>query len=155
MRNPSLLNVTLAAALLLCSPCLVLGAAPPPPVLHELAEITPSVFLQSIAEVESGDHDYAVGKHGERGRFQFTEQVWKMHTTVDFHFAHDRLMSNLVAREHLRYLFSEFDRLGYVPTPYNLAACWNAGIRGGARRPLPQRVADYATRVSNLCEAHR
>lgn len=137
--------VTLALFLPLCSP--VAGADHPSPVYP----VTADVFLDAVAQVESGGSDWAIGKRGERGRYQFTEDTWKMHTTVDFHFAHDRLMADLVAREHFRYLYSEFEKRGWAPTPYNLAACWNAGLTGGGRRPLPPHVDDYAQRVANIC----
>lgn len=47
-------------------------------------------LINAIGEVESGNDDNAIGKKGERGRFQFTRELWAEFSRMPFERAHCR-----------------------------------------------------------------
>lgn len=117
-------------------------------------------FLQAIAEVESGSNDAAVGKGGERGRYQFTEIVWRSLTELPFEKAHVREIADVIALKHLtnmerrmrRVTRAEWPGTG-IPErqiPFLLAVAWNAGESNAYSHSVLPAVAAYANRVVSL-----
>lgn len=122
------------------------------------------LLLASIAAVESGNNDMAIGKAGEISRYQISPVVWeKHHKTFD---PYRKGPSNLqvasqIAAAHVATIRSsihpkiqqdEFDEIFWV------AACWNSGIAGATKAKwnkarLPRHVQDYAERVLNIYQA--
>lgn len=112
-------------------------------------------FLRAIAEVETGGNARAVGRHGERGMFQFTRTTWRLHSRRAFVDAHIPSVSFEVAAQHYEWLCNGLVRNGRAPTPYLLAAAWNAGLARAINGPLPRSSRDYASRVVNIVSVTR
>lgn len=107
-------------------------------------------FLSAIAEVETGGNVHAVGRHGERGQYQFRKNVWRQYTTRSFFDAHNPTLSYYVALKHFDWLYDGFLRNGRTPTPYLMAAAWNGGLSRTLSGRLPSSTRSYAQRVSNI-----
>jgi soluble lytic murein transglycosylase-like protein len=107
-------------------------------------------FLKAIAEVETGGNARAVGRRGERGMYQFRLATWRQHTNQAFYSAHNPATSYNVAVKHFQWLHDGLVRNGREPTPYLMAAAWNAGLTRALGGTLPRSTRDYASRVTNL-----
>lgn len=116
-------------------------------------------LLQAIADVESGGRDAAVGKAGERGRYQFAEETWRSLTDLPFEKAHVREVADVIALKHLTNLERRMRRVRRpewpgtgIPErelPFLLAVAWNAGPNNLAASHNPT-VAGHANRVVSL-----
>jgi len=107
-------------------------------------------FLRAIAEVETGGNARAIGRQGERGMFQFTRTTWRIHSKRAFADAHIPSVSFDVAAQHYDWLHRGLLRNGRQPTPYLMAAAWNAGLGRVVNGQVPRSSRDYATRVVNI-----
>lgn len=112
-------------------------------------------FLRAIAEVETGGNPRAIGSRGERGMFQFTRTTWRLHSRRAFADAHIPSVSFEVAASHYEWLRDGLIRNGRNPTPYLLAAAWNAGLGRVVNGGLPRSSRDYANRVVNIVSVTR
>lgn len=109
------------------------------------ASIDKEAFLYAIRQVESGDNHAAIGKHGERGAYQFTASTWKRYTDYyPYEYAHCEKVSTILAYTHLEYLI---EKIGGDDVK-KLALAWNCGLRG-MKKPS-NRSKNYAERVMNL-----
>ena len=117
-----------------------------------------AAFLSAVAEVESGHNRKAIGKAGERGMYQVGRDAWKdaeERLKAEGHYRfpwskwRDATAQDMIAASHLRWIRSNFHRIGMTdPTPEQLALVWNVGWSAAvARRFSPN---DYAFRVANL-----
>jgi len=116
----------------------------------ELNDMDRDTFLRAIAEVETGGNARAIGRKGERGMFQFTRTTWRLHSQRAFADAHIPSVSFAVAARHYDWLVDGLVRNGRQPTPYLLAAAWNAGLGRVVNGQLPRSSRDYASRVVNI-----
>lgn len=105
-------------------------------------------LLYAIGCVESGNKDDAIGKDGERGRFQFTEATWTSLTPLPFSEAHNLPAARVVALKHLTDMERRIRRAGLTRGAliFELAVAWNAGEHNRAAVHNP-KVAGYANRV--------
>lgn len=87
-----------------------------------------ALLLECIAQVETGKRATV---HGT----QMGRAAWRDHQTP---------------REHLTWIRQTMVAAGYVPTPYLLALCWNAGVARVQARDELKRHQNYASRVRNL-----
>ena len=128
----------------------------------QLKSVDLSRLLRCIAEVETGNRDWVVGRNGERSRYQIKKSVWYQHCPYIYtnndagQAGHETYckgkLATKVAMDHLTWLntniphdlFSEHDF-----RQYPLAACWNGGLAAWRGNMLTS-VANYATRVTNL-----
>lgn len=139
-RRWALVAATIVTGLLVPSQS---RAATPAPLDRDL-------FLRAIGEVETGGNPRAVGSRGERGIFQFSRRTWQQYTTRSFSEAHVPSVAIGVAERHFDWLHEGIVRNGREPTPYLLAAAWNAGLTRALSGNLPRATRDYALRVSNI-----
>ena len=119
---------------------------------------TDAAFLSAVAEVESGHNRRAIGKAGERGMYQVGKAAWddaSARLKAEGHYAfpwskwRDATAQDMVAASHLRWIRSNFHRIGKPdPTPEQLALVWNVGWSGAVSRRFAPN--DYAERVANL-----
>jgi len=119
---------------------------------------TDAAFLEAVAEVESGHNRKAIGKAGERGQYQVGKEAWddaSARLKAEGHYAfpwskwRDATAQDMVAASHLRWIRSNFHRIGMTnPTPEQLALVWNVGWTAARERAF--RPNDYAFRVANL-----
>lgn len=104
-----------------------------------------------LAQVETAGRDGAIGRGGERGRYQLSLPVWLQHRgSQPFELAHDAAISRQVTIEHLAWLVTRLELAGAPVTVFNLALAWNAGSAAVARGRTLSRQRDYAQRVANL-----
>lgn len=106
------------------------------------ASINDRVFLEAIAEVETGNRD-VVGAARERGPWQLTPAV---RTQVGGH-------DYQAALKWLRMLKAEMGHYHIHVNPTNLALSWNAGIHATRKGRAPMSSYLYAQRVDNLYRA--
>ena len=117
-----------------------------------------ALFLSAVAEVESGHNRKAIGKAGERGMYQVGKEAWddaSARLKAEGHYAfpwskwRDETAQDMVAASHLRWIRSNFHRIGMTnPTPEQMALVWNVGWTAARERAF--RPNDYAFRVANL-----
>lgn len=99
--------------------------------------------LRAIAMVE--DWQGRRGAAGERGPWQMMPGTWAQYTGT----AEER------AAQHLSWLRRQLVRQGVEPSAFNLALCWNAGLRATVTGRAPVSSYDYARRVVAILEAGR
>lgn len=121
-----------------------------------------SLFLDCLAQVESGRNDKAIayknGKPYARGRYQITEAVWKQHTYLPWTLAHSFYVSETIARKHVEWLDARLERISisaYHFRPFVIAFAWRGGLSSWENQyaldyETKQKYNDYATRVANL-----
>ena len=119
---------------------------------------TDAAFLSAVAHVESGHDRRAIGKAGERGMYQVGKAAWddaSARLKAEGHYAfpwskwRDATAQDMVAASHLRWIRSNFHRIGMTnPTPEQMALVWNVGWTAARERAF--RPNDYAFRVANL-----
>ena len=117
-----------------------------------------AAFLSAVAEVESGHNRKAIGKAGERGMYQVGKEAWddaSARLKAEGHYAfpwskwRDATAQDMIAASHLRWIRSNFHRIGMTdPTPEQLALVWNVGWTAARERAF--RPNAYAFRVANL-----
>lgn len=110
-----------------------------------------TIILACLSMIESGDNDLAVGKHGERGRYQISEEVWKEYDWWHMDFkthARERYWSDIIAETILKVRTQGFQRLfSKDPTPFETYVLWNAPAQIGHPSPV---VSEKAQRFENL-----
>ena len=117
-----------------------------------------AAFLSAVAEVESGHNRKAIGKAGERGMYQVGKEAWddasaRLKAEGHYRFPwskwRDATAQDMIAAAHLRWIRSNFHRIGMTnPTPEQMALVWNVGWTAARERAF--RPNDYAFRVANL-----
>jgi hypothetical protein len=120
------------------------------------------LLLLAIAQVETGDathphgNDAAIGKHGERSRYQITERVWRQHMGSNpFTWATNRPdIATAVAHVHVKRLI-EYLPQGRGKDVIWVAIAWHSGVTrastGRFRSTAHAKESlEYATRVKNI-----
>lgn len=103
------------------------------------------ILLAAIAIVESNNNDNAVGKAGERSRYQIMEYTWYKHSTMQFEtFACHDPIAKLVAENELRDIVMSLHRARVDIDILSISACWNAGVTGYLKH---HRGGEYARKV--------
>lgn len=119
-----------------------------------MSTISVTILLAAIAQVESGGNDAAIGKAGERSRFQMGESVWRQHAKPDEPHVlatSDPALAEHVATEHMVWLYRQLYSAGVPITAETLASAWHHGATGAIKRILHgEPPDDYAQRVANL-----
>lgn len=103
-------------------------------------------ILEAIAKVETGLTPDAVGRRGERSRFQIMPATWIRFSQVDQHTA-SLSETRRVARRILAEIEKVHRRRGLRIDAYGLALGWNAGPWA---RKHSGATLDYAERVEAL-----
>ncbi len=108
-----------------------------------------TILLAALAVVESDSTDTAIGKAGERSRYQITASVWYEHTMEPFSSARIRGIAERVALDHIQHCIEPaLKRAGREVTIHAIAGCWNMGISGYLNtKPTPQKRRTYIKHV--------
>lgn len=112
--------------------------------------------LRALAMIESGVDDYAVGKKGERSRYQITKSTWREISNRPFTFAHRVEFATEAAMHYTNKLRNRYmQEQGVFPTDEAFYVMWNWGPRkfravGYDMTRVPPVVLDAAHRFSNL-----
>ena len=112
-----------------------------------------SATLEAIHKLENPRNSPRPGKHGELGAYQFRSTTWRMHTSVPFHRALDRNMSDTVAIKHYEWIKRGLEAARVPATPYYIALAWNGGLSAAISGRAPRVAHDYAQRAANLAAA--
>lgn len=89
------------------------------------AEFVLSVIL-ATGEFESNNNDHAVGKAGERSRYQITHATWREHTHIAFSKATDPVVSKMVCSN----IVIDIIRRHRAKTAYDVYCIYNGGYGG-------------------------
>jgi hypothetical protein len=128
-----------------------------------------AILLAALASVESGGEkhpDAALGRAGERSRYQITRAVWQQHEaearrelaklpnppawTGDFATdAADPVKSAAVGEQHLIWLCRQLEKNRQPVTVETLAGAWKSPA-AAFQGHQSAGVRDYAARVGNL-----
>jgi hypothetical protein len=120
------------------------------------------VFLDCIAQIESGRNDHAVGHHKEISRYQIKPSVWYHYTNSNHYF--DPKIAKQVAKLHLDHLIDMLAH--YYIFDYNIGpekvsiiryrqigAIWHFGETKFKENPAFCLTSDYAIRYGNLVDS--
>ena len=102
---------------------------------------------KALAELETGNNDFAVGKAGEVSRYQIMPYVWSNTVPININYATNNLYSQTVARMIIEQRRNLLRDVGH-PTPFEIALLWHRP--GHLYKHTTQSDNDYATRYSNL-----
>lgn len=85
-------------------------------------------FLAAIAVVETNNDNSAIGKAGERSKYQFMEATWNQYSNIP-HARASEFPEEIerVANVHLNWIKSTLKKNKFGITVENCAAIWNAG----------------------------
>jgi len=126
----------------------------PAPVAIYCAAFQPVILdrlLVAIGMVESNDNPKAIGKAGERSRWQISRDVWKETTGLPFDRAQFDAYAYPVARAHLIALKWRLTEAHVPITVKSLALAWNGGATAAILGKLENAKARaYADRVESL-----
>ena len=116
--------------------------------------------LMALAQVESGDRDYVIGKKGEVSCYQILPSTWKQYACGKYsvHYWSRKQWSAQVALRHSMWLGKEFSQeSGYNKAPNSLEfyCLWNLGLEGFRKysfsvQAVPSRTRNAAQRYQNL-----
>lgn len=112
--------------------------------------------LRALAMIESGIDDHAIGKKGERSRYQITKATWREVSNRPFSFAHRVEFATEAALHYTNKLRNRYMQdQGCAPTDEAFYVMWNWGPRkfkavGYDMTRVPPVVLDAAHRFSNL-----
>ena len=104
-----------------------------------------TTFLFALSAIETGHNDAAIGKAGERSRYQISEPVWAKWDSLSPHEDCKGDDATQCATSHINHI----RRTLLTDDPLIIASAWNQGITGHKRRG----PNDHAQRVSNLYHA--
>ncbi len=106
-------------------------------------------LLLALGMLESGNDDMAVGKAGERGRYQIKQEVWEGSTSLmPFRMAPSKTCSDQVAVQTLKARLAAFKASHRrEPTIQQCYILWNAPSK--VDRPS-KKVRERAERFENL-----
>ena len=108
-------------------------------------------YAESIALIETNNDPSAVGRCGERSRYQFMDFVWKEYSNEPFETASTNPReANRVFVEHVKWSIRALKILEKDVTIYNLALLHNAGFGNIRRSTVQERHRDYAKRVKAI-----
>lgn len=109
-------------------------------------------LASAISQVESGNNDSAIGKQGERGRYQIQQQLWQQISHLPFDQAHNPTEAKKVALRHLEWLSNKFrDHQSLERSRvYLIALGWHAGPQAVLHLFATRNQREYAQRVESL-----
>jgi len=109
--------------------------------------------LDALWMMETGGNDQAIGKAGERSRFQVKGDVWQTVTRSRDYARPDtaRMVASRVMGRRVSAFASQFGR---QPTDFEYYALWNAPTQVMSGRVSP-KVSARCQRFCNLCARDR
>jgi len=115
-------------------------------------DVSYSNLFYALGQIESGNNDNAVGSHGERGRYQMTQRVWREFNPPDcwknFKYMTNSDFAFCSATGVMLYRGSQFyESHNRKPTVSEWAMLWRAPAR--VNHPTSDDL-DYCQRFFNL-----
>ncbi len=117
--------------------------------------------FRALAMIETGIDDYAVGRKGERSRYQISKTTWKEVSNRPFTFAHRVEFATEAAERYKNKLYNRYmQEQGCFPTDEAFYVMWNWGPRkfknvGYDMTRVPVVVLDAAHRYANLVHMYK
>ena len=109
--------------------------------------------FEALSMLESGDNDFAVGKHGEVSRYQIMPSVWREHTQAPISRATNGLDAGWIAMQIMDGRVEVFEVSHHKqPSDFQFALLWHCPAR--VDKPTPSDV-EYAKRFENLVSRKR
>lgn len=131
----------------------------PMPFQEEPTKI--SCLLRALSMIESGDNDKAIGKAGERSRYQILYTTWEIYSTNDFFTTStDYETSTQVARLHLSKLIVRFHHsANRKPSIQEIYVMYNAGFSYYFNKQfdyskVPKAIHNRSERFKNLYDKY-
>jgi hypothetical protein len=112
--------------------------------------------FKALSMVESGNNDNAIGRKGERGRYQMRKAAWKESSLVPHSYASNIKFSSEATQNYMMLQSNMFlQHTHRLPTDYDLYVMWNMGFTGYKRKQFefnkcPKRVKENAQRFYDL-----
>lgn len=102
---------------------------PTPPAIVVPANPLPSLpgLRYAIAQVESGDDSTALGRDGERTKYQFKIDTWAKYSSEPIRDA-SPAECDRVADLYLLDIMRHLERIKIPVTPRNIYVCWRYGV---------------------------
>lgn len=120
------------------------------------------LLLECISQVESGNDDTKIGKHGERSKYQISPKVWRQWFPVSYTWFERDCKGQLarhIADMHLNWLDKNLtpDYKQWINLKiYPLAVCWHAGLNHWQTAShISSELNNYAVRICNLYDERR
>lgn len=110
-------------------------------------------ILEVIHKLENPHNVATTGPCGELGAYQFRAATWRMHTSLPFQHAVNRVTSDSIAIKHYEWIKRGLEAAGVPATPYFIALAWNGGLAAAISGRAPAVAHDYAQRAENLAAA--
>lgn len=116
-------------------------------------------LTRALAMIETGCKDIAIGRAGERSRYQIKRIVWEQYKPhlCFTKYAKDRSIATDVALTHMDWLRKAFiQKTKREPSLHDMYVLWNKGLYGYSSikfkfEKLNPKMRDKATRFANLC----
>lgn len=128
----------------------------PVAVLSSTVDMWNTPKLRALAMIETGCNDFAIGKLGERSRYQIKRSTWKEVSNKKFELAFYTQVASEAAACYLNRLSNRYYVANHRrPSDMELYVMWNWGFakyerRGFQFERVPAKVRDAAERFSNL-----
>lgn len=113
-------------------------------------------FWESLAEIESGRNDSAIGSVGEVSRYQIRPEIWKAYSAGHHYDYENHWIARSIAEKYLARLKHEFaEATGREATEADCVIMWKAGFTGYEKQGFnPARMSaahhERLTRFRNL-----
>lgn len=119
-----------------------------------------NALLRALSQIETGDNDKAIGRAGERSRYQIIRDTWNIYCGSRDFFTHskDTEVATQIARAHLSRLSVKYHTTcNKPPTPQDIYVMWNAGygyylLKHFRFDTVPVTIRKRAYRFQNLYE---
>lgn len=112
--------------------------------------IDDQLLLRSIANVETNNQYWKIGKHREKTKYQFIELTWYQYSDIPFFFIeqyHYQQEADRVANLHLNNIKSFLiARNAYSVS--NVGWIWNAGFGAYKKGRLPKSTKNYIRKLN-------
>lgn len=106
------------------------------------------IFLSIIVQRETGGDNRAIGRAGERSKYQFMRKTWYQHTRKPFSYAStDENLAEIIAKKHLEWIKVSLIAQNIEVNIQNCAWAWNAGVSSVVRGHKNRRVKNYIAYV--------
>ena len=109
-----------------------------------------SAILEAIHNLENPRNLPRPGPCGELGAYQFRAATWRMHTSLPFQHAVNRVTSDAIAIKHYEWIKRGLESAGVPATAYYIALAWNGGLSAAISGRAPAVARNYAQRAENL-----
>ena len=117
---------------------------------QNISESNDSIILRAIANVESNNQYWKIGRNHEKTKYQFIESTWYQYSDIPFFFIeqyHYQQEADRVALAHLDNIKSFLIARNQYSIS-NVGWIWNAGFGAYKRGKLPNSTKNYIRKLN-------